>query len=41
MKNSKRWKDMLIGGAIAATALTLAVPALAATGSRFPLRSVL
>ena len=34
MKNSKRWKDMLIGGAIAATALTLAVPALAATGSR-------
>lgn len=34
MKNSKRWKDMLIGGAIAAAALTLAVPALAATGSR-------
>ena len=34
MKNSKRWKDMLVGGLVVASIAALAVPTLAATGSR-------
>ena len=34
MKNQKRWKDMLAGALIVTAVAALAVPALAATGSR-------